>query len=204
MGNQHMANHITSLTLLLTVAFCYSFAVGPDRVLADNPITETAEETLDVAAETLGDAKEEISSLAKKVDADPSAKQISAGILSPIYGLAEHLSFPAFHWIAFALMSAGVVGFALQLVLSKLVLLTKMSFSFREILSDTLGLLISLVGLVLTTQAAAENSHFTQSSAAVISSTLVGILVGFILYRWGQSQEIEAAIGRRVKPMQIK
>jgi hypothetical protein len=181
----------------LRAALFFVFLTGAGPARADNPIVENASETID-------DAKEEIASIAEKVDADPSAKQISAGILNPIYGLAEYLSFPAFHWMAFALMSAGVVGFALQLVLSKLVLLTRMSFSFREILSDALGFLISLVGLVFTTQAAAENSDFTRSSAAVISSCVVGIIVGFILYRWGQTQELEAAVGRRIRPVKVK
>ena len=61
---------------------------------------------------------------------------MSAGILKPIYALAEYFSFPAFHWIAFAIMVAGVVSFALQLVLAKLVVLSKGSVSIKEILSD--------------------------------------------------------------------
>ena len=102
-----------------------------------------------------------------------------------------------FHWVAFALMATGVVSYALQLVLGKLVVLTKMGFSPAEILSDAHGLVVSLVGLVLTTQAAAENSTFTQSPFAVLSASAVGLVVGFIFYRWGQSQEVQAAIARR-------
>jgi hypothetical protein len=124
---------------------------------------------------------------------------VSAGLLKPVYLLAEHLAFPMFHWVAFALMTAGVVGFALQLVLAKLVVLSKFSFSFREILSDAIGLAISLFGLVLTTQAAAENSTFTQSPALVLSSAALGLIVGFLHYRWGQSQELAAVEGRRKK-----
>ena len=71
-----------------------------------------------------------------------------------------------------------------------------MGFSLKEIASDAVGLAISVVGLVLTTQAAAENSTFTQSPALVISATGVGAIVGFILYLWGQSQELQAADGR--------
>jgi hypothetical protein len=51
----------------------------------------------------------------------------------------------------------------------------------------------------LTTQAAAENSTFTQSPFAVLSAAAVGIVVGFLHYRWGQSQELAAVEGRRKK-----
>jgi hypothetical protein len=141
-------------------------------------------------------AQKEVSEIAKTIDKDPRAKTVSAGILQPIYQVAEALAFPAFHWVAFSLMAAGVFSFALQLVLGKLVVLTKMGFSLKEIISDAVGLAISIVGLVLTTQAAAENSSFTQSPAAVISATVVGALAGIILYRWGQAQELEAVAGR--------
>jgi hypothetical protein len=49
---------------------------------------------------------------------------------------------------------------------------------------------------VLTTQAAAENSTFTQSAAAVLSASVAGLVLGFILYRWGQAQELQAVTGR--------
>lgn len=139
---------------------------------------------------------EEVSKIAKKVDQDPLAKSTAAGILQPIYTVAEKLSFPAFHWVAFTLMAAGVVSFALQLALGKLVVLTRMGLSFKEIASDAVGLAISVIGLVLTTQAAAENSTFTQSAAAVISASVVGAAFGFVLYLWGQSQELQAVAGR--------
>ena len=96
-------------------------------------------------------------------------------------------------------MFAGVVGFGLQLVLAKLVVLSKMGFSLTEIISDATGLAISLVGLVLTTQAAAENSHFTESPVAVLSAAAVGLVFGIMLYRWGQAQEVEALKGRGTK-----
>lgn len=159
-----------------------------DTALQD--VKEKAEHVVD-------DAKKKVEEIKKDVDQSPQAKQISAGILQPIYQLAERLAFPMFHWIAFAVMATGVVSFALQLVLAKLVVLTKMGFSPAEILSDAHGLVISLVGLVLTTQAAAENSTFTQSPFSVLSATAVGVVVGFIFYRWGQSQEVQAAIARR-------
>lgn len=155
------------------------------------------EETLQDQAEKLKEKVEtETERIAKQVDKDPHAIKVSAGILQPIYIVAENLSFPAFHWLAFALMSAGVVSYALQLAIGKLVVLMRLGFSLKEILSDLVGLAISIIGLVLTTQAAAENSSFTQSPAAVISATVVGAAGGIILYLWGQSQEIQAAAGR--------
>jgi hypothetical protein len=101
-------------------------------------------------------------------------------------------------------MVAGVVSFALQLTLGKLVVLSRLGFSFSEILSDALGLVVSLVGLVLTTQAAAENSTFTSSAFAVLSATGVGALVGFVFYVWGQRQELQAVEGRRRVAVQDK
>jgi hypothetical protein len=153
---------------------------------ADQPQTE----------QVLDDVQKKAGQLASDVDQSPQAQKVTAGILEPIYKLAEFLSFPLFHWIAFALMATGVVSYALQLVLAKLVVLTRMGFSPAEILSDALGLAISVIGLVLTTQAAAENSTFTQSPASVLSATAVGIVCGFIFYRWGQSQEVQATIAR--------
>ena len=94
-------------------------------------------------------------------------------------------------------MVAGVVSFALQLTLGKLVVLTRMGFSPAEILSDGLGLAVSLIGLVLTTQAAAENSSFTASATSVLSATGVGVACGFVFYLWGQRQELHAVEGRR-------
>jgi hypothetical protein len=95
-------------------------------------------------------------------------------------------------------MVTGVVSFALQLTIGKLVVLARLGFSPAEILSDALGLLVSLVGLVLTTQAAAENSGFTRSAAAVLSASVVGVIVGFVFYVWGQKQELQAVQGRKV------
>ena len=138
-----------------------------------------------------------VDDIAVSIDRNETAKQAAGGLLGPIYKLAERLSFSSFHWLAFGIMSAGVVSFALQLVLGKLVVLFKGSLNVREILSDTVGLIISIVGLVLTTQAAAENSGFTQSPAAVLSSASVGAFVGIVLYRWGQAQEVNAVTGQR-------
>lgn len=168
----------------------------PTTPAAESPV-ESVKENAEQAAEV---AKKKVEEIAKEVDQSPQAKEISAGILQPIYTLAEQLSFPFFHWLAFAVMATGVVSYALQLVLGKLVVLTKMGFSPAEILLDAHGLVISLVGLVLTTQAAAENSTFTQSPFAVISAAAVGVIVGFIFYRWGQAQEIQAARARGMAP----
>jgi ABC-type multidrug transport system fused ATPase/permease subunit len=147
--------------------------------------------------QTLESARETADAVAEAVDKSGQAQGFSAGILKPIYQLAEAFSFPAFHWIAFAVMVTGVASFALQLTLGKLVVLARAGFSLSEILSDALGLVVSLVGLVLTTQAAAENSSFTGSAAAVLSATGAGAIAGFIFYLWGQKQELQAVEGRR-------
>ena len=65
-----------------------------------------------------------------------------------------------------------------------------------EILTDGLGLVVSLVGLVLTTQAATENSSFTSSASAVLSAAAVGAIAGFVFYLRGQRQELQAVEGR--------
>ena len=158
--------------------------------------TSTTDKVKEAAEKGLETTAEEVSKIARQVDQNPQAKDAAAGVLQPIYLVAEKLAFPAFHWVAFALMAAGVVSYTLQLVLGKLVVLTRLGFSLKEIVSDAVGLAISIVGLVLTTQAAAENSTFTQSPASVLSSTAAGVVVGIILYFWGQSQELEAAAGR--------
>jgi ABC-type multidrug transport system fused ATPase/permease subunit len=157
----------------------------------DSNLDEKAQETMESARETAG-------AVAESVDTNEQAQDVSAGILKPIYRLAEAFSFPAFHWIAFAVMVAGVVSFALQLTLGKLVVLARLGFSVAAILSDVLGLAVSLVGLVLTTQAAAENSNFTTSAAAVLSSAAVGAIAGFVFYVWGQRQELQAVEGRKI------
>lgn len=166
----------------------------------NTPAAKSEPSTVDKIKDTTEDlvkqTEDQVKEIAKKVDEDPNAKKAAAGILQPIYAIAENLAFPAFHWLAFALMSAGVFSFALQLVLGKLVVLMRMGFSIKEIASDAVGFAISVIGLVLTTQAAAENSTFTQSAAAVISATVVGALAGLILYFWGQAQELDAAAGR--------
>jgi hypothetical protein len=151
----------------------------------------------DQSKSTVDAAQDELEQISGRVDESEQAQRVKAGILKPIYSLAETFSFSAFHWVAFAVMAAGVVSFALQLTLGKLVVLARSSFSPAEILSDALGLAVSLIGLVLTTQAATENSNFTASAFAVISSTCVGVIAGFVFYIWGQRQELQAVAGRK-------
>lgn len=158
---------------------------------------ETAPDVSARAAETLESARQTAGEAVRAVDNSAQAQQVSAGVLKPIYQLAEALSHPAFYWISFAIMVAGVVSFALQLTIGKLVVLARAGFSPSEILSDALGLVVSLVGLVLTTQAAAENSSFTGSASAVLSATAVGAIAGLVFYLWGQRQELQAVEGRR-------
>jgi hypothetical protein len=193
--------------LLSLGLFCCTVLIGlglwaqeSEEPAQTTDVESTAKDVKAKVEDAAATVQKETEKLAKEVDASPKAKEITAGILQPIYQLAEQMSFPWFHWLAFAVMATGVVSYALQLVLAKLVVLTKMGFSPAEILSDAHGLVISLVGLVLTTQAAAENSDFTRSPFAVLSAALAGIVVGFIFYRWGQSQEVQAALARRRQP----
>lgn len=137
---------------------------------------------------------EKLQELGETLSQNQAVQDVSAGILEPIYSLAENISsIPSFYWIAFALMVAGVVSFAGQLVFTKLILLFKMSLNIKEILGDLLGLLVSLTGLVLTTQAATQNSSFPDNAFAVVSATTVGAVLGLMFYLWGQKQEFQAA-----------
>ena len=158
---KHLLSIVPLFALLLSVAVS-SRAQEPDPAGKES-VKEQAEQIV-------ADTREKVEEIAQKVDESPEAQEASAGILKPIYAIAEYLSFSAFHWLAFAVMIAGVVGFALQLVLAKLVVLSKMGFSLKEFLSDALGLVISLLGLVLTTQAATENSSFWLQGASLATS----------------------------------
>jgi len=180
---------------------------------SEDPVAESAEATPeDAALETdpleqakesatglVDDAKKHVGNMAKTLDQNPKVQNASTSILEPIYQAARAITFPAFYWVAFSLMAAGVVSYAFQLVLGKLVVLTKGSFNIREILSDTVGLSISAIGLVLTTQAATDNSTFADSPTSVLSAAGAGVLVGLILYRWNQTEEVQAAEGRQKK-----
>ena len=179
-----MATKSAAFTVLLAIC-------GP--VLAQ----EVPADGEDQARPAVDAAQDELDEIAGRVNQSEQAQRVKAGILKPIYSLAETFSFSAFHWVAFAVMVAGVISFALQLTLGKLVVLSRASFSLSEILSDALGLAVSLVGLVLTTQAATENSNFTASAFAVISSACVGLIAGLVFYIWGQRQELQAVAGRK-------
>lgn len=189
-------------------------AAAPEADTAEEVAKEPAAEVetdAEVAAPEPKEIKEpptempkDIEDLADKVDGSTTAKETSAGILTPIYMLAEAFSFPLFHWVAFSLMFAGVVSFALQLVIGKLVVMAHLGFSPREIISDVFGFVISVIGLVLTTQAAAENSSFTQSPFLVISASIVGAIFGLLMYFWGQAQEVEAVRGRKAVAAELK
>jgi hypothetical protein len=162
---------------------------------ADEPEQSIAQSAKDEVAEQIDD-------VAKKVDQDERAKSAKESIIGKIYEAAEYLSFPAFYWIAFALMTAGLVSFLGQLVLGKLIMLAQFHFSLTEVLSDLLGLLISAVGLVMVTQAATENSNFTESPFMVLSATAVGVFFGLVFYIRGQTQEFRELreVRRKKKP----
>lgn len=169
---------------------------APDLGQVKDQARQIASDAFQKAGELGKQARTEMDKVAAAVEQSPHAKELTAGILQPIYQLAESMSFPMFYWLAFALMLAGVVGFGLQLVLGKLVVLANAGFDLSEILSDAVVLAISLIGLILTTQAATENSTFTQSPVSVLSAAAVGILIGIVLYMWGQKHELEALDGR--------
>jgi hypothetical protein len=185
-----LMTQILKFNLLMALLLTIVSPVGAQDV--DIDVEETPENRVE---STEGTAN----SVADKFNSDPRAEEARAGILKPIYKLAQFFSFSAFHWIAFAVMVTGVVSFALQLTIGKLVVLTKRGFSLSEILGDALGLVVSLVGLVLTTQAATQNSHFTTSPFAVLSATALGVVVGFVFYWWGQRQELDAVVGRKAE-----
>ncbi len=173
---------------------------APETASPETASPETASDVLRTVEQQTAPLQEKAQEIGKQIDADPRAQEASAGILQPIYALAEAFKGTLFYWSAFTLMTIGVVSFALQLVLGKLALLMRLKLNLTEVVSDTVGLAISVVGLVLTTQAAVPNSQFTQSPALVLSGTAVGIVVGFVLYRWGQLMELSAAEEKKEQP----
>lgn len=169
----------------------------PAEEEGETPAETTLQKVGDQTRELASQTKEKVGEIAETLDKTAAAQNASAGLLKPIYKVAEFLSFPAFYWIAFALMVAGTVSYAFQLVLGKVVVLSKGSMNIREIMSDSVGLAICVIGLVLTTQAATENSTFPQTPSSVLSATIAGAILGLCLYRWGQAEEVDAAMGRR-------
>lgn len=190
---------ILTTGLLLLCAAGYGSAQDSDDNTGKTSSEQSQTTETDKAkdAETAKKVRDKVTEIGKTLGENDTAHEVSGGILQPIYDAATYLSFPAFHWCAFALMTAGVVSYLLQLVLAKLFLLFKMSLDIKEVLGDFLGLLVSAVGLVLTTQASTQNSTFTQSPVAVISATVVGVIVGFVFYTWGQKKEFAAVRGAR-------
>lgn len=176
-------------------------AITPEGTSTTPTLSETTEDAVekikDSTKEAIDLANKKSEEIAKQVDESEQAQEYSAGVLEPIYKMAEFMSFSWFHWLAFTFMVSGVVSFALQLVLAKLAVLMHGGFSLAQILTDSQGLIISLVGLILTTQAATENSTFTNSPAAVLSATAIGVIAGFLFYLWGQSEELQALRGRK-------
>ncbi|MEM9940971.1 MAG: hypothetical protein AAF939_05240 [Planctomycetota bacterium] len=136
--------------------------------------------------------KEHASEVGETLNQSEAIQNVSAGILEPIYQIGEYMTFSSFYWVAFSLMIAGVVCYAGQLFLAKFFLLFKGSLNIREIILDSFSLLVSAVGLVLVTQIATNHSTFTNHSVSVISSTAVGVIVGFVFYWWGQKTEFRA------------
>jgi len=182
--------------LLVAFGVIGSAYSAPDLGQVQDQARQIASDAFQKAGELGKQARTEVDKVAAAVEQSAQAKELTAGLLQPIYQLAEAMSFPMFYWLAFALMLAGVVGFGLQLVLGKLVVLVNAGFDLSEIVSDAIVLAISLIGLILTTQAATQNSTFTQSPISVLSSAIVGIVVGVVLYIWGQTHELDALEGR--------
>jgi len=164
--------------------------LAEEMVAGQNEPQQIPEQTADLPDKLKEHAKE----IGETLNQDQTIQDVSAGILEPIYSAAEYMAFDSFYWVAFALMIAGVVSFAGQILFAKFFLLFKFSLNFKEIMSDLLGLLISIVGLVLTTQAATQNSTFAENSAAVVSAAVVGAIVGFVFYWWGQGVVLKLSV----------
>ncbi|QEG23483.1 hypothetical protein [Mariniblastus fucicola] len=159
--------------------------------------SEVVDKVKDTVVETAGIVKDKANEIGQTLDQSQSVVDVSNSILNPIYQAAESAGqYPMFYWCAFTLMAAGVVSFLLQLLLTKLFLLFRMHLNLEEMIMDGVGLAISVVGLILTTQAASENSaSFVQSPSAVLSAVGIGAVLGIVFYIWGQRQEFQAAEG---------
>jgi hypothetical protein len=185
-GSKKMRWQWLGVSVVVTALWaCLAFGQEPAPEAAAPPAGDSIPEVIEQKVEEIGSA----------MNQNQAVREISAGVLDPIYKVAENIgqNQPWFYWVAFAVMAAGVVSFAGQVVFTKFLLLFKGSLNFREILSDLLGLAISVVGLVLTTQAAAENSQFTSTPAKVVSAAAVGVVAGIVFWIWGTSQEFRAA-----------
>ncbi len=148
----------------------------------------------DVGEQAAGSVRDKLDDVKDAVDADPQAQEATDHILTPIKEFGNKAAaLPGFYWVAFAMMAAGLVSYLLQLVLGKLIMLTRFHFSLTEILSDGLGLAISAIGLVLLTQAANLEGRFIDKPSLVLSAAGVGAFFGLIFYFRGQTQELREA-----------
>ena len=148
-----MRNLCTLILLAIGIAIANPLSSFGQGEVIEGKLQRIQSDKIDKLEKKIDDKVDKIQ---RDVDSSEDAKKIANSILNPIYQLAEKMSFSGFYWMAFALMFAGVVNFALQIALGKLFMLAKFHFSLIEIFSDALCLLMSVTGLVLTTQAATE------------------------------------------------
>ena len=95
----------------MTSTIKMSLALAAVLVIAGPGWSQEANGGLEEQAQsTLESARERADAVVEAVDANTPAQEVSAGILKPIYRLAEAFSFSAFHWLAFSVMVAGVVS----------------------------------------------------------------------------------------------
>lgn len=194
----------------ITNAICFLVFAISSATLAQDAVTEPVaqqttgsqpaeviEKVKDTVAETAVIVKGKAQEIGATLDESQTVHDVSQSILNPIYQAAETLGqYPVFYWCAFTLMVAGAVSFFLQLVLTKFFLLFKAHLNIKEILMDFAGLFVSVIGIVLTTQAASENAaSFVNSPSAVLSAVGLGGIMGLMFYIWGQRQEFQAARG---------
>ncbi len=101
---------ILSMLVVTLLVLCSSVALwaqAPDaRRQRASPLLHPTPEAV-----ALESASAKVDEIAEKVNQDERAQKVSAGILDHIYQLAERLSFPMYHWVAFALMVSGVISF---------------------------------------------------------------------------------------------
>jgi hypothetical protein len=141
-----------------------------------------------------GSVGDKINDATSKLDTNEDAQLATDNILAGIKTFGDKVvAIPGFYWIAFAMMTAGLVSYLLQLVLGKLIMLARFHFSVTEILSDGLGLLISAIGLMLLTQAATAEGLVIDRPSFVLTAAGVGAFFGLIFYFRGQTQELREA-----------
>lgn len=156
------------------------------------------------APEPLQESEGQLRKLARSADTLPAVQNTYTSIILLIDFLGEFASFPAFPGTVFVLMVAGIVNYAFQLTLTKLVVLMKGGFNLREIAADMTGLLTSLGGLILTAQSPLFADNFLRSPSMVVAMTGSGVALGLLLYRWAQKQEVHATQGERARLRQKK